>query len=127
MKKNILVLDDDQMSVQLIMDAITQLDIDYTCIPAPTCTDAEDLIKHHEPATVLVKLDPDIATRLEFIRKIKKSKRLRSTAVVAYANNVHYYNYLVRGHGADYCLETPKESGDVIKALRVVLLLAPAV
>lgn len=123
MKKHILLIDEDKAGLQLFKQAFDEMELNCKCTYSESFRHAEQMLTYLVPDNIFVKLDSNVSEGLVFVRTIKKDRRFKRVPVVVYSANMPYYNFLARGHGADYCMMKPNNSQEVRRAMDAVLLL----
>jgi CheY-like chemotaxis protein len=117
MKRHFLLVDDDVAELRLFSEAFKQMNVDCKCTYAKDIQHAMQIMQYVMPEKLFVRLDPDIAGNLEQIRVIRKDKKLKDAEIIVYCENMHYYNFLARGHGADHCLDKPIASDKICEMM----------
>jgi CheY-like chemotaxis protein len=125
MRKHIMLIDEDKENLRLFMTAIEGSELDCKCTYATDCKHASQMLEYLSPDSIFVQLEPDVTEGLEFVRNIKKTKRLRGIPVVVYSAHMPYYNFLARGHGADHCMFKPNDPDEIRRTVEAMFLIEP--
>ena len=122
MKKQILLIDDDEDEIEILNSALQRMQFDYECIWAQSAEHALQLLHRYTPDLIFLDYKMPKINGLRCLMEMKKIENLRKVPIVLYSTYIDEVNYhKAISLGATTCIQKPSTLNILIKKLQEML------
>jgi CheY-like chemotaxis protein len=121
MKKNLLLIDDDQDEFAIFMDALNDLHGSFKCDYAGSAEQALELLQSRVPDFIFVDFNMPNFNGLQLLSVIKGEPKLKKSKIFLYSGNISEETHkMARIFGAAGCIEKPGTINKLIHNFKAI-------
>ena len=123
MKKNILLVDNDEVGIDIFTRALSKLPLRSNCICVKNTDHAVRLLYHYSPDFIFLDYDLPRERSLKCLEAIKKIDNVKDIPVILYSNQIdEENNQKVISLGAFAFMKKPNMINTLVKKLRELMV-----
>lgn len=123
MKKNILLIDNDEAEIEAFTRALSKLPLRSNCICVKTTEHAVRVLSNYSPDFIFIDYDLSKERSLTCLQEIKKLQNGKNVPVILYSNQIDEENNLKAiSMGAFACIRKPSMIGTLVKKLNEIMV-----
>jgi DNA-binding NtrC family response regulator len=122
MIREFLLIDDDADELEIICDALLEVDKDIQCAQVKNLAEASEWLASNSPDYVFIDYNMPKTNGLELLTELKRDDKLENSRVVLYSNHItEEMQKNAKQLGAYCCIKKPPLIKALVEALREVL------